>query len=527
MMYILMDLEWYSQKGKPTMLTQIAALCADSDWNAVESFYSRIHPRYDDISDWSHMAFSGGTRKEFEAAPTLCSVLDDLKAWLREDDILCWWTEEGKKKLDRFLAGFSITFPSAGVRILQDYAVPIAHRRGADTHSLYKMAWSLGFNKLGQTHFSANDVEIMRMVLKKLMISQASLSQPPKRTLVHGPIQSPIKPFQYDVGNNILHRRDCSYIPSGAMLRDCDSLNICIRGKAIACPHCIGDEARAASRERMKQIIRDSNYTFVFSPDAKVFHLANCPYALSAKRIMGAGQYGKCTSKGMRPCKHCKPSLKDEIPITKTPASLPPKKELQAVIRFERARRERGKAEFKAMSDQERRDFITLTNPGYAFWAAAGYGTFHRRDCRKLKELTRIQGFPKYDDAIHAGYTPCKYCKPTKKQDVVYSIPMSNQMRDEESPADLVLLCENAGFEYSQEADIFSFRTKVGRWKIHLEAMPVTVEHLNLTMATDDPSHYHRQPRVFLSLKDAFLYIKQHDESLLRKGRRALQEGPG
>ena len=37
-MYVLMDLEWYEQKKKPLMLTQIAALTVDENWTPEDLF---------------------------------------------------------------------------------------------------------------------------------------------------------------------------------------------------------------------------------------------------------------------------------------------------------------------------------------------------------------------------------------------------------------------------------------------------------------------------------------------------------
>ena len=81
-MYVLMDLEWYEQKKKPLMLTQIAALTVDENWAPEDLFYSRIRPKYQDVSDWNHMAFSGGSQSDFLNASPLRSVLLDLKSWL-------------------------------------------------------------------------------------------------------------------------------------------------------------------------------------------------------------------------------------------------------------------------------------------------------------------------------------------------------------------------------------------------------------------------------------------------------------
>lgn len=43
------------------------------------------------------MAFSGGAPEDFLSAPALSEVLQDVRSWLREDDVLCWWAEEVPK----------------------------------------------------------------------------------------------------------------------------------------------------------------------------------------------------------------------------------------------------------------------------------------------------------------------------------------------------------------------------------------------------------------------------------------------
>ena len=55
----------------------------------------------------------------------------------------------------------------------------------------------------------------------------------------------------------------------------------------------------------------------------------------------------------------------------------------------------------------------TLTQPGYGFFAARGYQNFHTRNCSRLVGKSNIRGFDTFSHACRAGYTPCKYCKPS------------------------------------------------------------------------------------------------------------------
>lgn len=515
-MYVLMDLEWYEQGSKPLMLTQIAALTVDENWETGELFYRRIRPQYQDVSDWGHMAFSGGTQADFEVAPTLHTVLNQLSAWLQEGDVLCWWSKGGKEKIDFYLQYFSIQLPIKNHCILQNYITPITKRKGITTGNPYRIAKALRLQVPAQEHYSPDDNEVLCKLLQRLDFPQSELERSAKALAPKVQRQQQVDmPFQMDMDHNILHRRGCDHIPAGVQLTDHQTMNDYIYGLAKVCPYCIGASAKRERIERNKEIIKQSHYTFVYALKSPVFHRADCHHILSAAAIRGFGRYNKAIKAGLRPCKRCHPSISDQLPKLQ-------KEELHAIVRFKQSKMEQKDAKLDAMSDQERRDFLTLTNPGYGFWAATGYGTFHSRNCHKLKGRTKIRGFARYDEVIRAGFTPCKRCKPTKKQDIVCSIPMSNQIRVDESPADLEALCEQAGYTHTQKEDSFELLTPVGRWRIHLRSMPVRVDHINLTMTPNHPYLFHRQHRIFLSLQDAFFYIKRHDDKLWHNGRRAL-----
>ena len=120
---------------------------------------------------------------------------------------------------------------------------------------------------------------------------------------------------------------------------------------------------------------------------------------------------------------------------------------------------------------------------------------------------------PAFQDAVFAGYTPCRHCKPTAKHDVTVSIPIYSRPREDETVQDLVALCQTAGYAHTFDGVRFCLETPVGKWKININTHPIQLQHINLVM-TPHEQEYHKQPRLFLSLADVFTYIERHDSVL-------------
>lgn len=536
-MYVLMDMEWYCGSRGRIFPTQLAALRVDESWRELDRFFSRIRPDCAGTPDWTHMAFSGGKPEDFLRSPTLSTVLRNLRMWLQKDDVLCWWAEEAPEIFKRLHTPLLQTPPAVPHRVLLDHVGPILASRDVAQKNPYKIAASLGLTVPTPAHCSEHDVQTIQAVLQALDFPRENLrSRAKRRTSRYGSRQDPVHadmPYQLDIDTGLFHRKDCGDIPDGAVLSGFASFKLCFKGKARPCP-CLTEEYRSAKRNRNQSIIDRSQYNFVYVKTSPVFHRKSCSCILSANSIMGSVFYDACAKTGRRPCKLCKPSALELVKIPEkiyAPVKAPcgpfqknlPNPEQRAIQRLKQSQEERRNAPLDSMTSQERADLLTLTQPGYAFWAAAGYQTFHRRDCRKLKGLSNLKGFSRFRDATCAGYTPCKLCKPTKKQDMIYSIPITSQKRQDESIQDLVALCEENQFTYSREAGYFTIRTPLGRWRILLECNPIAVDHINLTTTPDNPLLYHRQPRLFLSLADTFAYIKRHDRKLLDLKRQPLE----
>lgn len=255
-MYVLMDLEWYEQGSKPLMLTQIAALTVDENWETGELFYRRIQPQYEDVSDWGHVAFSGGTQVDFKEASPLRPVLEQLSRWLREDDVLCWWSRGGKEKLSSCLRHFGLQLPATHHRILQNYVTPLTRQRGVSAANPYRMAKALGLQVPTQQHYSPNDVKVVGKLLQRLDFPQSALKRTAKEPKVKAQPQQTDMPFQIDIDHNTLHRRGCDHIPAGVQLTDHQTMNDYVCGLAKVCPHCLGTLTKRERIERNKNIIK-------------------------------------------------------------------------------------------------------------------------------------------------------------------------------------------------------------------------------------------------------------------------------
>lgn len=538
-MYVLMDIEWIALSDGAINPTQIAAMKVDDRWNEIDTYFARIRPKHELFHEWRHMGYSGGEPDEFLNADSMAEVFRNLDRWLNEDDVLCWWTPDSIQVLD------SLFFRALGRRInrknllLRDYLFPFLADQGIAAGNPYKIAESYGIPRFRPPHQSLSDVQTMRSVLACFKFPIGELEG------ATDALQKPIRPtnqfvtddwpYQYDETTGYVHKKDCSAIPPDAHLTGYMKLQTCLKKKLLPCPACLAEESKQVRKDRLQDIIDRSQYQYIYSDKSQVFHRRDCKLALNTTgTILGSVYYDGCIRAGRRPCKICNPEpgtwlstkgqkkaqkkAKAPRPDAVIPARSMNAGEQRAYKRYVEARGERLAGENTEFNTQtERDDFFTLTQPKYAFFSAAGYMAFHRRNCGKLQGLTNITGFARYKDAVRAGHTPCKYCKPTAKDDIQCSIPITNKKRKDESINDLRQLCAEKGYAYEMRDQYFYFVTPVGRWKIDVSAHPYIVYHINRVMAPHNEHDYHKQPRLFLSLADTFWYIQRHDKDLMSR----------
>ena len=94
-MYVLMDMEWY-QTWKSNVPVQFAALRINSNWTVMDRYKRIVHPNTTGKIKWNSVCFTGATKQEYSSAADLLTVLNDLRDWLKNDDMIFWWHESSE-----------------------------------------------------------------------------------------------------------------------------------------------------------------------------------------------------------------------------------------------------------------------------------------------------------------------------------------------------------------------------------------------------------------------------------------------
>lgn len=524
-MYIIADVEWVQNEQNKQSPTQLAAVRVDDEWNIIDDFTAYIRPMDASFHDWNHVAYTGGKPDDFLYARNCHNVFAAFEKWAGED-ILCWWF---KPSHDLYTLINKIVLKNKSVRqakILGEYMPGFLDGQGHVKGSAYKLARARDIVVPEVEHDSKNDVLAIVNLLKGIAFPQASLLEAPiKPVPKYNHPKSDSLEYQYDVTNALLHKKGCPNIPEGVDLLGFGTLIGAIRKGYKAC-YCVKEDLRLAKREKVLDEINRSQYTFMYAEDGSIFHRHDCGLLHNAHHVLGTIKYDTIIKKGLRPCKVCNPSPEDEyrpvliqqkITTMKTPKMAKrslTRQEMTAMTRLQQSQKERFSGVLHTeMTKQEKADLFTLTQPRFGFFAARGYQTFHTRNCNRLLGKSNIRGFDTYSHACRAGYTPCKYCRPSEKQNVVVSIPIDNKIRTDETVEDLSVLCDQYGYLHHYYKGDFELETPVGKWIIHTGERPVTVEHINLAKKPNCEI-YHKQHRIFLSMLDALRYIHRHDSEL-------------
>lgn len=513
-MYVLADLEWVENKEGKVSFSQVAMIRVDKNWSIVRSISRRIKPKDESFHHWKHMAFTGGTITDFMTAQDSIHAFDDIVNWLWPSDIICWWTPDSKDWVEKLVP----TITNRQIVISER----VANFLGRKQSNAYALGRNLDLEIPGEKHNSRNDAEMMRRVLESI-----KFPQPIPEIITPLPKKAEEYPFDYfaDYQNKIIHKKGCPHLPIHGSPSGYKDLKKII-GKGFLPCDCVKAEYRTAQRNRTQEIINNSEYAFIYSPNSSVFHRRECKIMLAAKTVWGTIHYDKCIQKNLRPCKCCNPRAEHEtlkhiasnqkahgakqVPIY---ANHTPAYEQRAINRHRQAQEQRRAfVQNTSLSAEKRDDLFTLSQPGFAFFAAKGYDSFHLRHCKKLSGLNNIRGFSMYYEANRAGYRPCKCCKPTAKHDILVSLPIYSTERVNESVGELKKLCLQSRIQYWEDSGLSYIKTAVGIWRVNTNHTPYRLEHINLLKNPNNHTEFHRQPRLFLSLADVVRYIKRHDQ---------------
>ncbi len=529
-MYVLTDIEWITDKKDNLYPTQLAAIKVDEQWKAVDGFSSFIKQQNPQSCDWEMMAYTGGSEQDFIKAPDAGTVLNNFLNWLSVGDIILWWHEGADEVFKTFISRFiKIELPFRTI-IIKPYVRDFLFGKAASIGGLYKLAAKRKIHTNPQyEHYSENDVKVMRALMENIEFPQHLFENPLSEKSKQPP---QYHPYQYDPETGMVHKFSCGLIV-GTKTIGCNDLLKARKKNYKFCLCCLKDLENALI-ERTLNMIKRSSYIYIYEPESQFFHRPTCNELLSAQTIMGSQNYDTAIRTGRKPCPICNPSPDDPC------RTLPPEFRInrqnvlkgslsgavrKAVVRQEQALKDRIILSGNdSLSKEQREDLNTLTNTRFAFWAAAGYQAFHLRTCVKLAGLSNLKGFQRYKDAVKAGYTPCRLCKPSAKNDINVSLPINSKLRFYDTIENLEGLCQKEGYKYHHDRSFFCIETLVGKWKIDVSSMPLNLFHYNLVINYGDDD-YHRQPKIFLSYTDVFNYIKRHDEKLMQStGRKNTSE---
>lgn len=320
-----MDIEWIENAAHHINPTQIAAIRTDEQWNSLDRFYARIHPRDSSFHIWNHVAYSGGTASAFLLSAGIYRVLTNLQNWLQEDDVICFWFEESQNILKSIYQLVLKTPVTQRIVVLDNYLPFFAafthrqNRQGLKTANPYLICKSYGITTEEPKHHSENDVLAMQAALRCIQYPSEYLHEAPPSaaelaemiTKPQAKAHKPKKtwPYQLEKSTGICHKSGCSKIPDNAALTGYPNLSYFLRKKLKPCPDCLSAEMRAAIRARNQDIIDRSSFQFVFSDHSNVFHRRDCPAILSTIGVIyGSTYYRTCIARGLRPCQRCHPS---------------------------------------------------------------------------------------------------------------------------------------------------------------------------------------------------------------------------
>ena len=552
---VIMDFEWIENSRHEVCPTQLSALRVDPQWAVVDRFNARIKPFNPFFYQWNHVAFSGGEPRDFLYGESVDDAFERFFDWLKDSDSLCWWIDEPASLFSKFAEMILKHKMEQDLYIASPIVKRLFINKEKATGSPYKLLQKLNVERPSPEHCSANDVEAIRLVFQHLNVDIVWLYAGYIPTPYNTNAINPTKPvhksaYLYDPKRNLLHVPSCKRTEKAELLHGYDSLSSCIKHRYLPCA-CCKNEYWEESAKRVQAVLDHSEYNYVYEKGSKVFHRPSCVHVkrIPYMDILGCVRYDTAIRKGLRPCGFCKPAnlgIQENLSIRYIPKStkkahrkveLPPKDygnankeeahwkttrrltmdERKALLRHEQAVKERRSTDYSSMTTEQRKDASVLTQPGFAFWAATGYSTFHVRKCVKLNHVSDLRGFARYQDAISAGLRPCKMCKPSNKDDLIVSVPFQQQARGKEDPSILTNLCERYGFQHLYKAPEYFIETPVGKWRLITNTVPVDVFHINLVKTPDNRTNYHKQHRLFLSLTDTFDYIRRHDHSLMDK----------
>ncbi len=246
-MIVLLDLEWIELGDKH--LTQLAAVRTDEQWNVVSRLEEFVHLGGACLTYRSHVAFGGHSPELFANAMPADDCISDLEDWLEPDDVILVWALSNKTYLmelwSQYAKGSMPPLVSAAIK-----ARSLNRKYHFGTRTLYGMLSKLGIQPPFPEHRAAHDVEVMRLLFRKLNLTLDYFN---------------IKPS--------------------------------------------APRAAISQRDRNLKVVENSPYNYIYLKNSEVFHRRDCKAVLNAgsHTVIFGSFYYETAAEGHRPCKLCKP----------------------------------------------------------------------------------------------------------------------------------------------------------------------------------------------------------------------------
>ncbi len=544
-MFVLIDYEWVEKEGVVQYPTQLAAKRVEDDYTVTDSFYMTFKAPQDREIDFSHMAFGGRPKEMFLQGASAQEVFTAFKAWLKPDDNLFLWAHRSCMLFKReFKLMLNLSKFFTEIYCLRESVQPLLREEEYQIGTPEELCRMHGLDVLPPQHYSPVDIDVLLLLLKTLgadlkHIRRADLS--PEEIEHHvildhyhefNPFFRPA--YLYDPVGQLVHISTCPKLHDGMYVEGNNGLQHFARRRYKACECCkeIFSQFRA---DRLESLRNRTKTRYARENKTKILHYWDCPELANTHGygVVAISRYEKGMANGGIACPVCNPqpeSPKQAIPRTRPtpkadiPAPPPQPKldppapetpeETAAMKRYTFLTAERKRLLANGfLSQQQKDDIFTLTQPQYAFWLASGYRNFHKRECPKLRGMMELKGFSTIGDALNGGNSPCKVCKPSKKDNIKIYIPLETQKREGENSDSLLALCKEKNLTASYSEPYLTFENEVSRWKMDLRRVPVILEHTPLS-GKNAGKESHPLDERFLSFADAITFAETYDKNM-------------
>lgn len=253
-MKVFLDIEWI-ENGENS-LTQLSAVRVDEDGERTNQLDILVRPHESAFAEPWHVAFGHYPAETFLSGVSERECMQQFRAWLYADDQIWIWVRSNKKRLIKAWEMHCAPEVLPEVRLMAKRARRAVFGDENEVGTPFELLRLLRIDPPRVEHRSCDDVEALRLLMNTLHLAD--------------------KPAKAESQQNFTEQ---AVVPL------------------------------ALRRERNREMISRTQYSFLFLKNAEVFHRRGCSVCLNAREtgdILGSVYY-KTAAHMRRPCKICKP----------------------------------------------------------------------------------------------------------------------------------------------------------------------------------------------------------------------------